>query len=264
MATRRQPRTLQQVSHLFLSSGADAAERGRARAEGIVWIVAAGRSANRAHLAAGAAAALARQNTAVSVCELSGNLPNVGYYFGLEPADYLATAIDRKALVTGTWNGSVRFASSPTGASLASYGGVEPQRERPHVVVAAATAAGGSVSRLSEVLESFLGAFSLRAREGPARPDAILVASGEEAGMREREMAEVLRARQPEALLLFLGRAAAPRPLWADERFVLPDDLARTSHRRSPPESPWFGELAAFLVQRLGSRRRRSAGAVNE
>ena len=229
-----------------------------------MWIVAAGRSANRAHLAAGVAAAFVRQGFAVSLCEIARNLPNVGYYFGLEPADYLATALDRRSLVTGTWNGSARFASSQTAASLERYDGAALQQGPPHAVIAAATSAARDVARVDASLESSLRVFSAREGAEGTRPDAILVASPADGWTQAGELAEALRARHPESLLLFLGRAAAARPGCADASFVFPSDLAPSLPRRSPPEAPLFSELVSYLVQHVGSRRRRSAGAANE
>jgi hypothetical protein len=262
MATRRHPRTLHEVSHLFLSSGSGAAGGDGARTEAVVWIVAAGRSVNRAHLAAGAAAAFAGQGVAVSVCELSGNLPNVGYYFGLEPAEYLATALDRKAVVAGAWNGSVRFASSPAGAALGRCGGAAQQPSGHHVIVAAATAVPGGAARAGAALESITGSFASAPRPGSARPDAILVASASDGGLHAGELAAAFRGRHAESLLLFLGCAAAPRPVCADECIVVPEGLDSSWPRRMPPGDPFFGELASLLLQRIGSRRRRNADAA--
>lgn len=259
MPTRRHPRTLHDVSHLFLSSGASAATRGEGRSEAVVWIAAAGRSANRAHLVSGAAAAFAAQGVVVTVCEEADNLPNVGYYFGLEPADYLAAALDRRALVAGFWNGAVRFVSSPSIEALARRGGEAPPAQRHHVLVAAATVPPGGAARAGSALERIAGAHSACPRERPVRPDAIIVASPAEGGSHAGEIAAAFRGRYAESLLVFLGRAGTPRPVCADECVALPADLEASLPRRTPPGDPLFGELAALLLQRIGSRRRRNA-----
>lgn len=255
MAGPSHPRSLKDVSHLFLSSVAPPTRPERPPAEAVVLLVAAGRSAGRARLAAGTAAAFARHGTRVSVCELAGDLPNVGYYFGLEPADYLAPALDRPALVAGAWNGSVRFASSRDPRSLLRSDGGPPPEDGSHVVVAACTALDGLEP--ARAVSAAIGAFAAEAPGAPRPPDAIVIADTGEESADAGALVREARGRWPEAIVFLLARGARGDAGGADERFAAPADFEEAAPRRSPPADAVFDDLASLVLQRLGSRRRR-------
>ncbi len=149
MPERRSSRSLRDVSHLFLSESRPVRSEVR-HATACVWLAAADASLNRAHLATGLAATFARQRMRVSLLEVCGNLPTIGYYFGMESAEYLSPALDRTALVSGAWNGAVRYFFSASVSSFRGRLGEEPKTrgapcDRSGVFVSAPAERGASL-----------------------------------------------------------------------------------------------------------------------
>ena len=194
MPERRSSRSLRDVSHLFLSESRPLRDEAR-RGTACVWLAVADASLNRAHFAVGLAAAFTRQGMGVSLLEVCGNLPAIGYYFGMEKAEYLAPALDRAALVSGEWSGAVRYCFSASVSSFRGYVGTEPDRAAPHAIVVAFPYPRRR--NAASFLSALRGASAVLAgEEAPdgCPPDAIIVAGGAEgakrigacaAGMRE-------------------------------------------------------------------------------
>jgi hypothetical protein len=255
MPERRSSRSLRDVSHLFLSQSRPARSEAP-RATACVWLAMADASPNRAHLAAGLSAAFARQGPRVSLLEVCGNLPTIGYYFGMESAEYLSPALDRAALVSGAWNGTVRYCFSASLSSFRGYLGKEPDLPAPHVIVVAFPypSRPGEAPFLAS-LRSVSGVLAAEAAPGGCPPDAIVVAGGAEGAKRIGECAAGMRAAFPGAAGFFAANVSA-RAAGAFERISLPDDLRRSWARRVPPVDPWFDDLAAGLLQVVSQRRR--------
>lgn len=255
MPERRSSRSLRDVSHLFLSESRPARSEAR-RGTACVWLAVADRSLNRAHLAAGLAAAFARQGTRVSLLEVCGNLPTIGYYFGMESAEHLSPALDRAALASGEWNGTVRYCFSASLSSFRGYPGKEPDRAAPHAIVVAfpyprRPGAASFLSSLREVSGVLAG------EEAPNGhpPDAIVVAGGPGSGGRSGACVAGMREAFPGAAGFFAA-SGVTREAGAFERIALPDDMRRSWARRMPPVDPWFDDLAAGLLQVVSLRRR--------
>ena len=260
MPERRSPRRLNDVAHLFLS-GAGTASHGAPRSPAGIWIAAAGASMNRAHFAAGMAAAFARQGVCVSLLELCDNLPNCGYYFGMEPPGYLGPAIDRTSLVSGTWNGAVRYCLSANLASFERYRGEALPIAAPHAIVVA-------FSYLHErepggLLAALQGAAAVLTESGERTcpPDAIIAAGCGALARRARTLAMGMRETFPQtAIFLVTDDRRTGLASEADENFTLPRDFRLSWARRVPPVDRFFGELAAGLLQVISQRHRRGAG----
>ena len=259
MPERRSPRTLRDVSHLFLSNG-DSAHHEPRRGSASIWLAVAGASMNRAYLAAGTAAAFARQGMCVSILELCGGLPNVGYYFGMEPAGYLVPAIDRMELVSGTWNEAVRYCISANLASFERYRGEAPSPGAPHVLLAAFPCP--SERDAARLIAALPGAASVLDDDGlrtGRAPDAIILAGcGEGAGRVRAFSAEVRDALPNAAIVLVTDDPGAGRGSEADESLAVPGDLRSSWARRMPPADQFFGELAAGLLLVVSQRRRKA------
>ncbi len=255
MPERRSSRSLRDVSHLFLSESRPA--RGESRhGTARVWLAVADGSPNRAHLAAGLAAAFARQGTRVSLLEVCGNLPTIGYYFGMESAEHLSPALDRAALVSGEWNGTVRYCFSASLSSFRRYLGKEPDREAPHAIVVAFPypRRPGAASFLSSLRE-VSGVLGGEAGTGGCPPDAIVVAGGAGGTGRIGACVAEMHEAFPGAAGFVAANVSVREP-GAFERIALPDDMRRSWARRMPPVDPWFDDLAAGLLQVVSLRRR--------
>ncbi len=216
-----------------------------------------GHSASRALVASGSAAAFARQAVFVSVFEVANNLPNIGYYFGLEPQDYLASALCRKRVVSGMWNGVVRFACSASLASLVRE--IESVEEFPHVLILAFSLSRDDIATQIQSISRISRNLSSKAGLAASEPDALILigANGQENGI--RVPLEAARLRFPKAMSILCAHSHM-RVEGIDECVVI---SCRDAARRSPPEDPGFNELASIVLQRISSKRRRKFEAAN-
>ena len=264
MSERRPPRNLRDVSHLFLS-GSQKAHSSAPRSIVSIWLVVSDASLNRAHLAAGVAAAFARQGMCVSLLEVCSSLPNVGYYFGAEPAAYLAPVLDRGRLVSGVWNGEIRFCVSADANALERYEGDELPPSVPHVIIAAFPhPRERDAARVLASLQRATAALSGIGAAVPVPPDAIVAAGCGQSAQRAGALTAGMRDAFPQAaVFLVTDDPGAPRANEADERFVVATDLRASWARRTPPVERIFNELAGGLLQVVSQRRRKAAHAAN-
>jgi hypothetical protein len=255
MPERRASRTLRDVSHLFLSGSRPARTETRC-GTACVWIAAADASVNRAHLAAGLAAALARQGIGVSLLELCGNLPTIGYYFGMESGDYLAPALDRAALVRGSWNGAVDFCFSANVSSFDRCRGGWPERAAaPRAVVAVFPYPRRNAVSLLAALRDATAAVGGTNAPGGCPPDAFVIAGAGGDAERLGTCAAAMRKAFPGAAGFLVADRSVPEAE-TFERIPPPDEARASWARRMPPGDPWFDELAAGLLQVVSMRRR--------
>jgi hypothetical protein len=260
MPHSKSPRKLGDIAHLFLSTSSFESRPDERRTEAVVWLWASGRSVNRAHLAVGLAAAVSRQGIFVSLLEASRGLPNIGYYFGLEPVDYLAPTLDRTEIVGGLWNGVIRYClcSDPRSAVRWRPDAVPPSF--PHAFVAVFSHPEGS--RHEAVLSEMHGAvapFVESERAGSGAPDALIIAGAGPRPLAEEMVVSSVRALFPETLILRVWRGPCAAPGGADERIEVPPRLTLSWARRMPPVDPFFDDLSSTLFQVLSQRRRRTA-----
>jgi hypothetical protein len=257
MPQSKSPRKLGDISHLFLSKSVSEPRPDRHRPEAVVWLSAFGRSVNRAHLAAGLAAAVSRQGIFVSLLEVCRGLPTIGYYFGMEPIDYLAPSLERTRLLGGLWNGVVRFCFS---ADPRSFGRWQPDAAPPvlpHALLAAFSYPEGSRGEtlLSE-LRSAVVPFVESA--GAGAPDALILAGAGPRAVGDERLVGLMRTLFPETLIVRAWRGPGASLDNIDERIELPAGLESSWARRVPPVDPFFDDCASNLFQILSQRRRRA------
>jgi hypothetical protein len=267
MPHQRSPRTLRDVSYLFLSGGKSTAAREPRRSEAVIWIAAVGSSVNRAHLAAGTAVACTKQGMHVSLMEVSRNLPNVGYYFGMEPADYLMPALDRSRLMSGVWGDGVRCCFSTKLSSFLRCSDEALQQGAPHAVVAAFSCpANAATARFFLELRVTAAALSDRKEKGECVPDCIIIAADGPNAARARGLLSDLRETFPQAVVFLVASGSdCGLTIKADESLLLPMELRYSWARRMPPEDHFFSELVTNVFQILSFRRRKAVGhAANE
>lgn len=262
MPQSKSPRKLGDISHLYLSTRASQPHPERPRAEAVIWLGVVGGSVNRAHLAAGVAAAFARQGIFVTLLEACRGLPSIGYYFGMEPADYLAPALERKRVVGGLWNDAVRFSTS---ADPRSLGGCRPDPvppALPHVMMVAFSLEGGSrdeafLSALPEQMAPYGGS----GERDAGRPDAVILAGEAPESLAAARLPGRVRELFPEVLVFQILLRIERSGGGAAEALEIPRSLVSSWPKRVPPLEPFFNDLASNLLQRLSQRRRR---AVND
>jgi hypothetical protein len=217
----------------------------------------------RAFLASGAAAALAREgDSRVTILETGPSLPNVGYYFALEPAEYLSLSLGRGGSINGLRGDSLRFAcaASPGGLSLA--GARFQASARSHVIVNAfdseALRAGGSMP--PELIEAWR-AGSLHGA-GAAAHALVLFCDASGAVTAEDLPASFRRCFPGGTVFLPVGAGAFPGLAGGAgpsgvEYFELPAERLPGLARRAAPRDPFFQGLASRILRILGSMSRR-------
>lgn len=262
MPPERTPRKLQDVSHLFLSQNRSAGKPESRVTEAVVWLVVAGRQLCRGYLAAGLGAAFARQNLGVTIVEAGEGFPNIGYYFALDPGEYLAPALDPSSVVTGTSDPSIRFLSARSPGAIAAAPELPAPVRFPHLLLAASTSID-AVRFEHDVLglHEAAGNFSACDGCGEGIPDGIVVFGEEGSDAVCERIAGYIRTRSARTILYFAGGPfTGGMERSADEVIEVPGDLVRTWVRPQPPADTFFDGLASGFLQLLSSRRRRRAG----
>lgn len=260
MPERRSSRSLRDVSHLFLSQSRPARSAGGGTVR--VWLAAADASPMRAHLAAGLAAAFSREGMRVSLLEVCGCLPAVGYYFGMDGAEYLLPVLDRSALVNGSWNGAVEYRFAASVAALQRCRFDEQARGTPRAIVVAFQCPGGAgaATFFAELRRISAGAEGGGA-PAAAPPDGMVLAGGAESATRLGACAAALERAFPRAAC-FCASNAPVRGAGAFERLPMPEDIPRSWPRRTPPAGPWFDDCAGRMLQVVSMRRKGAAGCA--
>jgi hypothetical protein len=260
MAQSKSPRQLRDVSHLFLSVAEPAGRDTDRRIEAIVWLAVLSPSLNRAHLAAGAAAAIGRQGITVSLLEVCTNLPNIGYYFAMDPADYIGSTLERSGITSGTWEDNVRFFFTGNPASFRFARDRSAPSRSPHVALAAFSHPADKVDvNFFFDLRKCLADFQEPGDPRTGIPDSIVVFRQDDGSGHGRKFMEWIRNLFPEAII-FLAEPKSSEDVvcGAAERITLPDDLRSSWTRRMPPGERFFSDLASGLLEVLSHRRRKA------
>ncbi len=267
MAGEHAVKRLEEISHLFLSSRESNAGIPGSTIEAALWLVMAGGECNRAFIAAGVAEALSTLGIRCTLLEIGTGLPNVGYYFALEPADYLAPTLDRARVVAGCADERVRFAYAARPDLLVPFGENGPAGEAPHVIVTAFRwPTRDDASPFISAVAASSGWFSARGRTvGGRAPDGIVVFVDSYAAGEGRDAVTSLRAHCPEAALFIAARGHVGRtPDGASADVLLPSDLHREWGKRTPPKNAFFADIVTQYLQVVSNRRKKGKSRAAE
>ena len=257
MPTGESPRRLRDVSHLFLSENtSEAPNPAEKQTETSVWLaVETGHSLVRAFLASGFGASLARLGLHVTLLETGDGLPNLGYYFALEPSRHLAASLDRTAVISGLYEPLLRFASAPDATELARFRHKAPFGGYPHVIVTAFSYSGGPPDKgYLTILKACAGRFSGKGPAAELSPEAIVLFYG---GDNAAETADSFRSLYPESVLFSAGLAGGVEKVETDEQIVLPSGYDAGRRKRAASDGAFFDDLASSLLQAVSHRRKR-------
>lgn len=224
-----------------------------------MWLAALERPVNRAFFAAGFANALAAKQLCVTLIEIGGGLPNIGYYYALDPAEYVVPIIDGSRFVVGSRAPYTRFASAARADVIGRYVPSPFPGESAHVLAMAFEYIDAGER---EVRSSMLEDISRRLLPSHSGlPDAVIAfdAGGNDASV--KRFIDDVRGRYPETLLFRvttcpMGELAVD----VDESIVSPEELKSLWSSRAVPTITFFDGLVSNLLQVL-SHRRRKAGA---
>jgi hypothetical protein len=144
MPPRRTPKRLRDVSHLFLSKSGSFKFTEERSVEAVVWLAVTGRSLNRAYLASGIGTAFARLGMKVTLLELGEGLPNIGYYFTREPAEYLGATLDGRAVIYGVSESLISYAYAVQPEAFGHIQDTVSFPGYPHLIVVAFLCSDGA------------------------------------------------------------------------------------------------------------------------
>jgi hypothetical protein len=250
MPTRRKPRNLQDVSHLFLSRGKEGVP-GSGPAEAVLWMISIGGGSNRAFMASGCAAAAAGKGVRVTLLEIGRGLPNIGYYFALDPPEYAAAGIDPSRLVRGNHGPNLQFVSSVRAEALDPHGAETVPLLSPHLLLVAFDE-GIDYRTMEDIGGRWMP-------DHGGRPDAVCVFGDPNTRKGHGTLLADVRKRQRDAFILDLavgsGGAGSGE---ADERLSVPGRLVSSWRKKVPPDDPFFDDAVSTVLQVLSHRRRRS------
>ena len=250
MSTREKPRNLQDVSHLFLSRE-KRTQRRDGTVEAVLWLVPLGEGSNRAFMASGCAAAAAAKGINVTLLEIGRGLPNIGYYFSLDPPEYAAASVDPSCLVTGSAGPCLQFVSCALTEAFDRY---DPRRttvDSPHLLVIAfeENAEHGIIEDIGRRLMPDHG----------GHPDALFAFSDPDACIDRRALFDNVRKRHRDTFILDLvNGSAVGKSGEADEMLSVPERLVSSWCKRVVPEDPFFDDVVSNVLQVLSHRRRRA------
>lgn len=196
----------------------------------------------------------------MTILETGPSLPNVGYYFALEPAEYLSLSLGRAGSISGLKGDSIRFACAAWPGDLSAAGARFPGAARSHVIVNAfdqeALRAGGSMP--PELVEAWR-AGSLRGAGAAAH--ALVLFCDARGAVTAGDLPASFRNSFPGSAV-FLPVGAVPRLAGGSgasgvEYFELPEARLPGLARRAAPQDPFFQGLASRILRILGSMSRR-------
>jgi hypothetical protein len=254
---------LNEKTHLFLSSRKSHDPSAENGAEAVLWLVVTDRRCNRGLIAAGVAEAVAGLGVRCTLAEIGTGLPNAGYYFALEPSEYLAPTLDASRVITGGNDTRIRFFYAVEPDRLAPSRIRPAETDAPHVIISAFRHGTGADGDLPpSAAASVSGRFSSRGAEGGGRsPDGVVFFTGVPVHGRGRAALASLRDAYPSAAL-FAALRGEPGRSTVDgvETLSYPHRLLREWGKRSPPVDPFFSDLATRCLQIFSHRRRKGGG----
>ena len=222
-----------------------------------MWLVTLGECRNRAFMASGCAAAAAAKGIRVTLAEIGGGLPNIGYYLSLDPSEYAAPGIDPSRFLEGSIGDNLRFVSCSGIEALERYDPGVAEDDIPHLLLIAFDGGvlPGTAADMGRIWMPDHG-------DGP---DALCVFGDPALRSETRVLFDQARKGNKEAFLLELVEGDSPGDAddagageGADEIFAVPERLVSSWRRRSTPDDRFFDDLITNVLQVLSHRRRRA------
>ncbi len=266
MLPGKTPKQLHEVSGLFLSREKSQSAEPPVKPDVTVILAVLGEGPCRAFIASGIGAAFASQGVKVSLLETGNSLPNLGYYFALEAARYLASTLNGKRVVEGAAGHSLRYFSAREPGLLGTCGGPFPRNSAPHLIV---TAFDSTLPRLdSDGLQALIDVSSRFRKskiEGNGTHAAAIIFVGRKGTESARELAARCISIDPDAPVFLAHETAvgAEMEAWKERGqhnlvfLEIPADLMKGLARRVPPTGRFFQEIVVNLLEVVGSRIKR-------
>ena len=217
----------------------------------MLWLVSLGAAGNRAFIASGCASAAAAKGLYITLLEIGEGLPNVGYYFSLEPHEYAAVTVEPRRIIAGETEPNLRFFSCARAEPLLRFDPPGIRVDLPHLLV---VAFDGSLRRDS--IEDIGHRWMPEHRGAPNALCAFGEADDREG--RKALFASIRSSRRDAFILDLVG--GGEEEAGADETIAVPEHLVSLWRKRSPPQDRFFDDILSNVLQVMSHRRRRTEG----
>lgn len=254
------PEQLNKVTHLFLS-GETSESRLNEEVEVVVWIDFPEGKFNRAYFASAFAGALVRQGGTVTIVETGRELPNCGYYFSAEPAEYLAPLVDRRAVVSGIPSQGIRYIYSNKAGNNQVLSKKFPIPSFPHFILQAFSYPREEERReLIKVLKMASRQYSFSNTEERPLPEVLLLVDDDSSLC--QKTVEIYREEEEDIIILYIHLSGDYGCKEADDNISMPARCLWGGYKRIPPFHSSFGSLSTRIMQMISTRRRKKNESI--
>ncbi len=207
----------------------------------------------RAFLGSGISDCIARQGINVTLIENGCGLPNAGYYFALEPEEYLLPVVEKNRLLQKSVSDSLRFVYARDSSSFKPFDREFVSRSGPHIVVGAFSLLPGLRKDYLEELLRISAIYSLNCGINKLFPDAIIIANSG-CVVQKSGLFDSIAAFAPKAAFFATGGIsdeAAGR--FNIKQLDISTGFDASFGKRLPPSGPFFSGFTNTLLQKIGS-----------
>ncbi len=228
----------------------------------MVWISATGSTPLLALVASGFTFHLSSQKIRVTLAETSRNLPNAGYYFGLQAEEYLAPALETEAALSVNINSRLRYRLAGGLGPCSPFDDFEESCGHHFIVQAFHFSSGDPKTYLGGLLRA--GRECSLGREGVDMvPEAVLIIDDGARGLDDSWLRSI-RSAAPEAVFFsenYLGDRGAGEN---SEIVDFPSTGQLDPFRRAPPQKTIISGLVNSVLQVISGRSKRIGRRVSE
>ncbi|MBD3179071.1 MAG: hypothetical protein GF417_05450 [Candidatus Latescibacteria bacterium] len=252
-AGEKQPRDLGQYMHLFLSDKEEKREDTTVPAEYNIWLVFTGIPAIRALFASGVASFISSRGNQVTLYETGGGLPNSGYYFGLDPEEYLLPSLEKDASINRVISPMLRYACSRKPAGLKPFRESSFEADKPHFIISAFCAGSGTGRAFYERISERGSCYSERRVSAPAVPRIALIVNLDREGPAD-DLVKQVSGFAPGAGMLTTGFCRSELTEELNPGAIEPPDMNEMNlERRQPPSGRSFLSFMNSLLQKMST-----------
>lgn len=247
----REPRELSRYIHLFLSEKDEKREGGSVPSEHAIWVVFTGFSPFRGLFSSGIASFISRRKNLVTLIEVGEGLPNSGYYFALDPRQYLLPAVDIEGCINKWISPSLRYACAGKSGFLNPFSTCFRKTDRPHFIISAFNYPGMEEKPVLKRTADQISFFSCIDHSSLFMPDVFLVINSGSNTPAERLLRQIAEF-APDTPILWTGEGLSESAPDLDIEEVAPPEIKGLGmDSRRPPDSGSFLSFMNTISQKI-------------
>ncbi len=264
MPHKKPPRHLQDFSHLFFSGHADRDKATGMVSEAVIHVAVLGGTCARAYIAAGIASAFVSEHVQVTLLETGCSLPNAGYYYALEPREYLSPTLGGVRGISYIVDNFLRYSYCIRPGDLETFSTPFSVPGRVQIIlnVFDSTSMGRDLTMPAELCRG-PERFTKEGRTGNGKKNALVVFQFVEVKTGVAHLLASFHGSGGDGPVFLVesgmksGNETNPEPGGVYARHIdLPPDFLAGLARRTPPASPFFKGVAASLIQAILFRKK--------